>query len=189
MLVSLFILTVINSCAKSEEDKCKNKGWYWNESAKECKETAPQGKGGEVPVSAAETQETCKSKAGYVWNTESSKCKKVDYFMLIHPEDSTIPGVFLALKKRTNISPVQHRYADNGKCIKVPGSYISNLVVQIKSGIIGWDDLCNGLDAEKTNCELGIYEVVSGDDDGVSLQTVALDAERTDCELLALPSE
>ena len=180
-----FFILALSGCSKSEEDKCKGKGWYWYESAKECKETAPEG----TPVAAAETQETCKSKSGYVWNAESSQCKRIDYFMLIHPEDSEIDGVFLGLKEGNNISISKEAYTKKGGCVKVPEPYLPNLIVQVKkSSWAGWSEKCNShLAEEEKKCKLGIYKLMLNDDD-VILQEAVLEGERTDCSVLKLDS-
>ena len=42
------IFVLLSGCSKSEEEKCKEKGttWYWDKSAKECKEKTPEGAAG-----------------------------------------------------------------------------------------------------------------------------------------------
>ena len=186
--VIIGIVLMLFGCAKSDEDKCKNKGWYWNESAKECTETAPAG----TSTPAAETQESCKSKTRYIWNTESSQCKRIDYFMLIHHEDSEITNVFLGLKEGNNISVSKEAYPQKGGCIKVPESYVPNLIVQVKRKswtIGGWNEECNSHAAEEEKkCKLGIYKLMLDDDDNVILQEIVLEEERTDCNVLELDS-
>lgn len=186
MMSLAFVALILSGCSKSEEDKCKDKGKYWYESTKECKGEAPEGA---TVAPVAETQESCKSKAGYVWNAESSQCKKVDYFMLIHPEDSEINSVFLGLKEENNISVSKEAYTKKAGCIKVPEPYVPNLIVQVKEKSWGggsWSEECNSrLAEEEKKCNLGIYKLMSDDDD-VVLQETVLEEERTDCSVLEL---
>lgn len=185
IIVSVAFL--ISGCAKSDEGKCKDKGWFWHEATKECKETPPEG-----TSTSAETQESCKTKSGYVWNTGSSQCKKIDYFMLIHPADSEIANVFLGLKEGNNISISKEAYTKKGGCVKVPEPYVLNLIVQVKTSswaVGGWSEICNShLVEEEKKCKSGIYELNLNSDDDVILQSVTLDAERTDCDILKLDS-
>ena len=187
IMMSLAFLTLaLSGCGKSEEDKCKDKGWYWNESTKECKETAPEG----TPAPAAETQESCKSKEGYVWNAGSSQCKKVDYFMLIHSKEgeASIRRVLVQLKKPNEFFASVYKYLLRGKCVKIPMSSLSYLAVKVNTPDLV--DVCSGSATAKTKCELGVYKLVLGEGNTQPhLQSVTLDVERTDCELLEVDSD
>lgn len=180
--ISFFAFT-LSGCSKSEEGKCKDKSKYWHESTKECKDEAPEGEVVVAPV--AETEESCKAKAGYMWNKSNSQCKKLNYFMLIRPEDSDLQGVYVALKRENHARLNEQVYLAKGKCAKIPESYLSNLLVKVKTGYFSaaWDEICSNLAGSEKKCELGVYEVRLVDDN-VNFQAVALDAERTDCQLL-----
>ena len=188
--ISFFTFALISGCSKSEEDKCKNKGWYWNESTKACQETAPEGEIG-TGVAEAETQESCKSKTGYVWDTNSSQCKRVDYFMVFYPDDNSVTVNVYLVK---DISVVKDNPEDTNtealltmmtrsqnRCVRVHESYLSKLVVRVLKAhtfSVSDETVCGGPDAVKSTCELGVYEVVSDNDDNFSLIKTNLSEEK-----------
>ena len=183
---SLFAFILISGCAKSEEDKCKDKGWFWYESTQECKETAPQREEGEVPVSAAETEEACKAKARHMWDAQNSQCKKLNYFMLIRSKNSDLHNVYVALKKEGH-SDEEVYLEEDDECAEVPEAYLSHLVVEVKTRVynITWDEVCSNLAGSEKKCELGVYEIKLVDGN-VNLQAVTPGVDRTDCQLLKI---
>ena len=137
---------------------------------------------------ATETKESCKAKAGHIWDTQNSQCKKLNYFMLIHPEDSNLRNVYVALKRGSQASRMDELvYLKEGKCVKVSESYLPNLLVsvQVSYWSAKWNEVCNNLAGSEKKCELGVYEVKLVDDN-VNFQAIAPDVERTDCQLLEM---
>ena len=196
--VSFFTFVLISGCSKSEEDKCKDKGWYWNESTKECKEKAPDGTESAVTTATAETKESCESKSG-IWNDSNSTCKVIDYFMVIYPEDYDSQNGQMYYLVRVEKELIEYHdtpmnFRDQGgllfrkgDCIKVHKSFLSNVRVQLrKSGgfRFQYTDVCNNL-APDTGlpCYLGVYEIMSG---GHGLKRIHPTEERTDCKVLEL---
>ena len=196
MGLAFLVLTLLSGCGKSEKQKCEAKGdtWSWDGSDNTCKEkdSSTQGTG-----TTAKTSESCQSQSGgYVWDSSNSQCKKVDYFMVIYKD--MLVNVYLVkdislvkedtVPEDTNTEAlVSMREKNQNRCVKVHESHLPKLIVRASKA--GWfsvskDEVCRGATAAESKCELGVYEVVSENDDNFSLKKANLVEERTDCVTL-----
>ncbi len=179
ILFLCFVFTLFG-CGESERERCdgKGSGWSWDESDEKCREK-------ESGAAGKETLETCRLRSEeYIWDPDDLKCKKIDYWVLIRPDNYSGDLIYMGLDVGGDGYLDKDPRVDlksNGDCVKVHKSHLPQLKVLVEDVLEG-TYMCSGTKvSEVQTCKLGVYEAVSGTN---KLNRVESFKERTDCVIL-----